>query len=113
MHCICESFSYTLQKEILKQRILIIAVDKFGGDLSFTNKEILFDEGAYRIVCVIAILGTIHLLATKRFRVVLQCRVKPGEFTVHKSSLTSSEIWRVVDPIVVRPCGILVRKRKA
>ncbi len=50
---------------------------------------------------------------TERFRVVFQFHVKPDEFTVNKSLLTSSEIWRVVDPSTVRSYGILVRKRKA
>jgi hypothetical protein len=57
---------------------------------------------------------SVHILEkkTERFRVVFQCRVKPGEFTVHKFPLTSSETWRVVDPSAIRPYGILVRKRK-
>jgi hypothetical protein len=39
--------------------------------------------------------------------------VKPGEFTVHKSPLTSSEICCVVDLSAVRLYRILVRKKKA
>ena len=49
---------------------------------------------------------------SERFRVVFQCRVQPDAFTVHKCPITSNDIWRVVDPTVVRPYGILVRKRK-
>lgn len=46
----------------------------------------------------------------ERFRIVFQCRVKPGEFTVHQSPHITGDIWRVVDPDAVRPYGILVRK---
>lgn len=48
----------------------------------------------------------------ERFRVVFQCRVKPGAFTTHICPITGSETWRVVDSNAVRPYGILVRKRK-
>ena len=47
---------------------------------------------------------------TERFRIVFQCRVRPGEFTVHQSPSTTGDIWRVVDPTAVRPYGILVRQ---
>lgn len=47
---------------------LIIALDKFaqqfGGYLSFTNKEISFNQSAYWTACGIATLGSVHLLAT-------------------------------------------------
>ncbi|CAF1615808.1 unnamed protein product [Adineta ricciae] len=48
-----------------------------------------------------------------RFRVVFQCRVKPGQFTVHTCPISKCEIWRVVDTDAVRPYGVLVRKMKA
>ncbi|CAF0929856.1 unnamed protein product [Adineta ricciae] len=48
-----------------------------------------------------------------RFRVVFQCRVKPGQFTVHTCPITNCEMWRVVDTEAVRPYGVLVRKMKA
>ena len=47
----------------------------------------------------------------ERFRVAFQCRVKPGEFTIHTCPITGVETWRVVDPTAVRPYGLLVRKR--
>ena len=48
-----------------------------------------------------------------RFRVVFQCRVKPGQFTVHTCPVSKCEMWRVVDTDAVRPYGVLVRKMKA
>ncbi|CAF3744369.1 unnamed protein product [Rotaria socialis] len=46
---------------------------------------------------------------TKSFRVVFQCRVKPGTFTTHKSPVKVGDAWRVVDPDAVRPYGILLK----
>lgn len=47
---------------------LIVALDRFtqqfGGDLSFTNKEVSFEASDYRTACGIANLGSVHLLAT-------------------------------------------------
>lgn len=55
---------------------------------------------------------SVHVSRKKieRFRVVFQCRVKPGEFTVHQSPNMTGDLWRVVDPAAVRPYGILLRK---
>ena len=47
----------------------------------------------------------------KRFRIVFQCRVQPDKFTIHECPVTRQYIWRVVDPTVVRPYGILLLKR--
>ncbi|UJR37321.1 hypothetical protein I4U23_030029 [Adineta vaga] len=47
-----------------------------------------------------------------RFRIVFQCRVRPTQFTIHKRPDKKREIWRVVDPDVIRLYGILVRKMK-
>ena len=47
---------------------LIIALDafaqQFGGELSFTNNEISFDQSAHRTACGVANLSSVHLLAT-------------------------------------------------
>ena len=50
---------------------------------------------------------------TERFRIVFQCRVKPGSFTKHTRPVNIGEAWRVVDPDAVRPYGILIKRRKA
>lgn len=49
---------------------------------------------------------------TETFRVVFQCRVKPGAYTVHTSPVTEGEAWRFVDPDAIRPYGILVRNEE-
>ena len=47
---------------------LVIALDKFaqqfGGDLTFTKKDISFTQSAHRTACGIGDLGSAHLLAT-------------------------------------------------
>lgn len=47
----------------------------------------------------------------QRFRIVFQCRVNPDGFTIHECPVTRRELWRIVDPTVVRPYGILLLKR--
>ncbi|CAF3171703.1 unnamed protein product [Rotaria socialis] len=47
---------------------------------------------------------------SERFSIVFQCRVKPGKFTTHKSSVSVGEAWRIVDPSAIRPYGILLKK---
>lgn len=49
---------------------------------------------------------------SERFRIVFQCRVKPGEFTIHQSPSIKGDLWRVVDRTAVRPYGILIRQIK-
>ena len=44
-----------------------------------------------------------------QFRVVFQCRVKPGAYTDHQSPVVKGEAWRFVDPEAIRPYGILVK----
>jgi hypothetical protein len=48
--------------------IMIIALDDFvqqlGGELSFTNEDVLFDQAADRTACGVANLSSAHLLAT-------------------------------------------------
>lgn len=47
--------------------------------------------------------------AKKTFRVVFQCRVKPGTYSIHTSPVNVGHAWRVVDPDAVRPYGILLK----
>lgn len=44
------------------------------------------------------------------FRVVFQCRVKPGAYTTHTDPVNIGEAWRFVDPDAIRPYGIFVKK---
>jgi len=46
------------------------------------------------------------------FRIVFQCRVKPGAYTTHTSPVTTGEAWRFVDPDAIRPYGILVKNEE-
>jgi hypothetical protein len=45
----------------------------------------------------------------KNYRVVFQCRVQPGKFTVHKSLVTAGMAWRVYDEKAIRPYGLLLK----
>jgi hypothetical protein len=47
--------------------------------------------------------------AAEPFRVVFQCRVKPGVYTAHGSPVDQGEAWRFVDPDAIRPYGILIK----
>lgn len=49
---------------------------------------------------------------SEEYSLVFQCRVRPGEFTTHKSSgpAQEGEAWRFVDPRFIRPYGILLKK---
>ena len=49
---------------------------------------------------------------TEKFQLVFQCRVKPGEYTVHQSTVKDVNIWRFIDPAHIRPYGILLKKKK-
>jgi hypothetical protein len=49
---------------------------------------------------------------TDKFRVVFQCRVKPGAYTIHTTPVTKGEAWRFVDPAAIRPYGILVKNEE-
>jgi hypothetical protein len=68
---------------------LIIALDKFvqqfGGDLSFTNNEVSFNESSHRTACGIATLASVHSLATNHipttrfaFKIELNYEKKSG-----------------------------------
>jgi hypothetical protein len=46
---------------------------------------------------------------SETFRVVFQCRVKPGAYTTHTSPVSKGEAWRFVDPDAIRPYGILLK----
>jgi hypothetical protein len=46
---------------------------------------------------------------SETFRVVFQCRVKPGVFTAHSSPVRIGEAWRFIDSDAIRPYGILVK----
>ena len=49
---------------------------------------------------------------TDNFRVVFQCRVKPGVYTAHRSPVNKGHAWRFVDPEAIRPYGILVKNEE-
>jgi hypothetical protein len=49
---------------------------------------------------------------TDEFRVVFQCRVKPGAFTTHRTPVVKGRAWRFVDPDAIRPYGILVKNEQ-
>jgi hypothetical protein len=49
---------------------------------------------------------------SETFRVVFQCRVKPGAYTTHTSPVNEGEAWRFVDPDAIRPYGILVKNEE-
>ncbi|CAF1636310.1 unnamed protein product, partial [Didymodactylos carnosus] len=46
---------------------------------------------------------------SEEFRVMFQCRVKPGSFTSHTDPVRVGEAWRIVDPEAVRPYGLLLK----
>ena len=46
---------------------------------------------------------------TEKYRVVFQCRVKPGAYIVHQSLVDTGHTWRFVDPEAIRPYGILIK----
>ena len=50
--------------------------------------------------------------ATETYRIVFQCRVKPGAYTIHRTPVNKGHAWRFVDPEAVRPYGILVKSEK-
>jgi hypothetical protein len=47
--------------------------------------------------------------AKKEYKVVFQCRVQPGKFTVHKSPVKVGMAWRVFDEKAIRPYGLLLK----
>lgn len=49
---------------------------------------------------------------SETFRVVFQCRVKPGAYTTHTLPVDKGAAWRFVDPEAIRPYGILVKNEK-
>ncbi|CAF1046677.1 unnamed protein product [Rotaria sordida] len=46
---------------------------------------------------------------SKDYRVVFQCRVQPGKFTVHASPVKVGRAWRVFDEKAIRPYGLLLK----
>jgi hypothetical protein len=48
----------------------------------------------------------------EKFRVVFQCRVKPGAYTTHRIPVDKGRAWRFVDPEAIRPYGILVKSEE-
>ncbi len=48
----------------------------------------------------------------EKFRVVFQCRVKPGAYTTHRSPVVKGHAWRFVDTDAIRPYGILVKSEE-
>lgn len=59
--------SQTLQVGDSQTETLVLALDAFarlfGGDLSFTNEDLSFEESAHRTACGVANLSSAHLLA--------------------------------------------------
>ena len=53
---------------------------------------------------------TVSADKVEKYRIVFQCRVKPGQFTTHTSPVNEGEAWRFVDPTCIRPYGILLKK---
>ncbi|UJR24705.1 hypothetical protein I4U23_006079 [Adineta vaga] len=49
---------------------------------------------------------------SETFRVVFQCRVKPGSYTTHSSPVKIGHAWRFVDPEAIRPYGILIKNEE-
>ena len=47
--------------------------------------------------------------STETFKVVFQCRVKPGSFTTHTGLVDVGVLWQVVDPQAIRPSGLLLK----
>lgn len=45
----------------------------------------------------------------KEYRVVFQCRVRPGAFSTHSDPVDEGHAWRFVDPEAIRPYGLLIK----
>ncbi|CAF5021155.1 unnamed protein product, partial [Rotaria sp. Silwood1] len=107
-------------KDIKNKGLLheLVRVDLMKDEAKLQNPSIPDVKGLYVAThCERGAARYTHLFAvkddsgeTKNYRVVFQCRVQPGKFTVHSSPVNDGMAWRVFDEKAIRPYGLLLKK---